>query len=186
MNEREPRDIEASAIIRECVERNIGVPTPTGKFGVWLDSPMIDMLSGEGTVEKEFPGKFILYKRFDIDISKEPMLIYPTLHYQNGGLEFERDGKTALPGFYVAGEVGGGTHGENRLMGTRFWISWFMDVSRVVMPRSLLKRNPKTARLIWITSLNTIKKWMTPESRPIVFHRCFCRITLRKISRNAN
>ena len=117
VNEREPRDIEASAIIRECVERNIGVPTPTGKFGVWLDSPMIDMLSGEGTVEKEFPGKFILYKRFDIDISKEPMLIYPTLHYQNGGLEFERDGKTALPGFYVAGEVGGGTHGENRLMG---------------------------------------------------------------------
>ena len=117
VNEREPRDIEASAIIRECVERKIGVPTPTGKFGVWLDSPMIDMLSGEGTVEKEFPGKFILYKRFDIDISKEPMLIYPTLHYQNGGLEFDPTGKTALPGFYVAGEVGGGTHGENRLMG---------------------------------------------------------------------
>jgi succinate dehydrogenase/fumarate reductase flavoprotein subunit len=117
VNEREPRDIEASAIIRECVERVQGVPTPTGKFGVWLDSPMIDELSGEGTVEKEFPGKFILYKRFEIDISKEPMLIYPTLHYQNGGLEFEKSGETALPGFYVAGEVGGGTHGENRLMG---------------------------------------------------------------------
>jgi succinate dehydrogenase/fumarate reductase flavoprotein subunit len=117
VNEREPRDIEASAIIRECVDRSQGVPTPTGKFGVWLDSPMIDELSGEGTVEKEFPGKFILYKRFEIDISKEPMLIYPTLHYQNGGLEFEKSGETALPGFYVAGEVGGGTHGENRLMG---------------------------------------------------------------------
>jgi succinate dehydrogenase/fumarate reductase flavoprotein subunit len=117
VNEREPRDIEASSIIRECVERGQGVPTPTGKFGVWLDSPMIDMLSGEGTVEKEFPGKFILYKRFEIDISKEPMLIYPTLHYQNGGLEFEKSGETSLPGFFVAGEVGGGTHGENRLMG---------------------------------------------------------------------
>lgn len=117
VNEREPRDIEASAIIRECVERGLGVPTPTGKFGVWLDSPMIDHLSGEGTVEKEFPGKYILYKRFDIDISKEPMLIYPTLHYQNGGLEFEKDGSTELPGFFIAGEVGGGTHGENRLMG---------------------------------------------------------------------
>ncbi|MBD3381132.1 MAG: FAD-binding protein [candidate division Zixibacteria bacterium] len=117
VNEREPRDIEASAIIRECVDRGLGVPTPTGKFGVWLDSPMIDHLSGEGTVEKEFPGKFILYKRFDIDISKEPMLIYPTLHYQNGGLEFKKDGSTAVKGFFIAGEVGGGTHGENRLMG---------------------------------------------------------------------
>ena len=117
VNEREPRDVEASAIIRECTERGLGVPTPTGKSGVWLDSPMIDMLSGEGTVEKEFPGKFILYKRFDIDISKEPMLIYPTLHYQNGGLEFKSSGETILPGLFVAGEVGGGIHGENRLMG---------------------------------------------------------------------
>lgn len=117
VNEREPRDVEASAIIRECMDRGKGVPTPTGKYGVWLDSPMIDMLLGEGTVEKEFPGKFILYKRFDIDISKQPMLIFPTLHYQNGGLEFKNTGETDLPGLFVAGEVGGGIHGENRLMG---------------------------------------------------------------------
>lgn len=117
VNEREPRDVEASAIIRECTVRGQGVPTPTGKVGVWLDSPMIDMLSGEGTVEREFPGKFILYKRFGIDISKQPMLIYPTLHYQNGGLDFKSNGETAVPGLYVAGEVGGGVHGENRLMG---------------------------------------------------------------------
>jgi succinate dehydrogenase / fumarate reductase flavoprotein subunit/L-aspartate oxidase len=117
VNEREPRDVEAAAIIRECVERKLGVPTPTGKFGVWLDSPMIDDLSGEGFVEREFPGKFILYKRFGIDISKEPMLIFPTLHYQNGGLEFKPDASTVLPGLYAAGEVGGGTHGQNRLMG---------------------------------------------------------------------
>ena len=117
VNEREPRDVEASAIIKECVAKGKGVPTPTGKLGIWLDSPMIDTLSGEGTVEREFPGKFILYKRFGINISKEPMLIYPTLHYQNGGLEFTRDGATAVPGLYLGGEVGGGTHGENRLMG---------------------------------------------------------------------
>jgi succinate dehydrogenase/fumarate reductase flavoprotein subunit len=117
VNEREPRDIEASAIIKECVAKGKGVPTPTGTFGVWLDSPMIDHLSGEGTVEKEFPGKFILFKRFGIDISKEPMLIFPTLHYQNGGLEFKNTGETSVPGLYVAGEAGGGIHGENRLMG---------------------------------------------------------------------
>ena len=117
VNEREPRDVEAAAIIKQCVETGKGVPTPTGKLGIWLDSPMIEMLSGEGTVEREFPGKFILYKRFGIDISKEPMLIYPTLHYQNGGLEFRDTGETSLPGLFVAGEVGGGIHGENRLMG---------------------------------------------------------------------
>ncbi len=117
VNEREPRDVEASAIIRECTERSQGVPTPTGKVGVWLDSPMIDMLVGEGTVEKEFPGKFILYKRFGINIAKEPMLIFPTLHYQNGGLEFKPNGETKIPGLFLGGEVGGGTHGENRLMG---------------------------------------------------------------------
>lgn len=117
VNEREPRDVEASAIIRECIERNKGIPTPTGKRGIWLDSPMIDMLSGTGTVQREFPGKYILYKRFGIDIAREPMLVYPTLHYQNGGLEFTSDGATELPGLFLGGEVGGGTHGENRLMG---------------------------------------------------------------------
>ena len=45
------------------------------------------------------------------------MLIYPTLHYQNGGLEFKANGETSLPGLFVGGEVGGGIHGENRLMG---------------------------------------------------------------------
>jgi len=44
-------------------------------------------------------------------------LIHPTLHYQNGGLEFQSTGETQIPGLFVAGEVGGGIHGENRLMG---------------------------------------------------------------------
>ena len=117
VNEREPRDVEAAAIIAQCTKAGKGVPTPTGKVGVWLDSPMIEDLVGPGTVKHEFPGKYILYKRFGIDISKEPMLIYPTLHYQNGGLEFQANGRTNLPGLFVAGEVGGGIHGANRLMG---------------------------------------------------------------------
>jgi succinate dehydrogenase/fumarate reductase flavoprotein subunit len=115
--EREPRDVEAAAFIRECLERGKGVPTPTGKFGVWLDSPMIDILKGEGTVRKEFPGKWILFRRYGIDITKQPMLVYPTLHYQNGGLDINRRCETVRPGLFVAGEVSGGVHGENRLMG---------------------------------------------------------------------
>jgi len=115
--EREPRDIEAAAIIRECTVVGKGVPTPTGKWGAWLDSPMIEILSGAGTVKREFPGKYILFKRYGIEIDKEPMLIYPTLHYQNGGLAYTSKGLTCIPGLFVAGEVGGGVHGENRLMG---------------------------------------------------------------------
>jgi succinate dehydrogenase/fumarate reductase flavoprotein subunit len=78
---------------------------------------MIEILSGSGTVKREFPGKYILFKRYGIEIDKEPMLIYPTLHYQNGGLDYTSKGKTSIPGLFVAGEVGGGVHGENRLMG---------------------------------------------------------------------
>jgi succinate dehydrogenase / fumarate reductase flavoprotein subunit/L-aspartate oxidase len=115
--EREPRDVEAAAFIRECLERGKGVPTPTGKLGVWLDSPMIDILKGEGAVRREFPGKWILFHRYGIDISKEPMLVYPTLHYQNGGLEINNRTETRVPGLFAAGEVSGGIHGENRLMG---------------------------------------------------------------------
>jgi succinate dehydrogenase / fumarate reductase flavoprotein subunit/L-aspartate oxidase len=117
--EREPRDIESASIIRECTKMGKGIPVPgqKGKFGIWLDSPMIDLLEGPGTVEREFPAKHILFIRYGIDISKLPMLIYPTLHYQNGGLAYEPNGSTAVEGFYVAGEVGGGVHGANRLMG---------------------------------------------------------------------
>jgi len=117
VNEREPRDVEAAACIRECLVQGMGVPTPTGRLGVWLDSPMIDILSGDGTVAREFPGKFILFKRHGIDITKEPMLVYPTLHYQNGGLKIDSHCETSIPGLYAAGEVTGGVHGENRLMG---------------------------------------------------------------------
>lgn len=115
--EREPRDVESASIIRECTKQGQGVPTPTGKSGVWLDSPMIDIIHGPGTVEREFPGKFILFKRHGIDISKQPMLVYPTLHYQNGGLEYTSECLTNVPGLFAAGEVAGGVHGENRLMG---------------------------------------------------------------------
>jgi len=109
--------VESASFIRECTEVAKGIPTPTGKVGVWLDSPMIDIVEGEGTVRREFPGKHILFRRYGIDISKEPMLVYPTLHYQNGGLDYNSKCETAIPGFFAAGEVGGGVHGENRLMG---------------------------------------------------------------------
>ncbi|NWG01808.1 MAG: FAD-binding protein [Syntrophaceae bacterium] len=115
--EREPRDACAASIIRECVQIGKGIPTPAGKVGVWLDTPMIDVLHGEGALVKNFIGKYKIFKRYEIDITKEPILIYPTLHYQNGGLKFNEIGETAVPGLFAAGEVTGGVQGENRLAG---------------------------------------------------------------------
>ena len=91
--------------------------TPTGQAGVWLDSPMIELLHGPGTVARELPAMVRLYRRFDIDLATEPILVYPTLHYQNGGIAIRADGSTAIAGLFVAGEAAGGIHGRNRLMG---------------------------------------------------------------------
>ncbi|MBI5014882.1 MAG: FAD-binding protein [Deltaproteobacteria bacterium] len=115
--EREPRDVESAAIIRECAERGLGIRTPVGRLGVWLDSPMIEELEGPGAVERELPAKYMQFIRYGIDIRKEPMLIYPTLHYQNGGIQINANAETTVPGLYAAGETTGGVHGENRLMG---------------------------------------------------------------------
>ncbi len=113
----EPRDVEASAFIQECTVRELGIKTPGGRVGIWLDSPIIEILSGAGTIQKNLPAMVRQYHRFDIDITKYPMLVYPTLHYQNGGIEINEKGETNIPNLYVAGEASGGLHGRNRLMG---------------------------------------------------------------------
>ncbi len=113
----ETRDVEAAAFIRECQERGKGVATPTSQPCVWLDSPLIDVLHGPGTIAKGLPAMVRQYKRFGIDMTKEPILVYPTLHYQNGGIAIKPDAGTPVPGLFAAGEVAGGIHGRNRLMG---------------------------------------------------------------------
>ncbi len=117
MHPLETRDVSAASIIRECGSRGKGVPTGMG-YGVWLDTPMIEELGGPGTIEKRIPAMLRMYLNYGIDMRKEPILVYPTLHYQNGGLEIGGEGYTkAIPNLLVAGEAVGGIHGRNRLMG---------------------------------------------------------------------
>ena len=112
----ETRDVCASGVIREC-RRGNGVDTFNGGQGIWLDSPMIDILHGEGTIEKRIPAMMRMYLKYGIDMRKQPILIYPTLHYQNGGIKISDNGMSDVPNLFVAGEAVGGIHGENRLMG---------------------------------------------------------------------
>jgi succinate dehydrogenase/fumarate reductase flavoprotein subunit len=114
---REPRDVESAAFIRECLERHNGIQTPSGRWGIWLDSPLIETIQGAGYLAKNFPAMVRQFIRYEIDITKEPMLVYPSLHYQNGGIEINAKSETNIPGLYVAGEASGGVHGRNRLMG---------------------------------------------------------------------
>jgi succinate dehydrogenase/fumarate reductase flavoprotein subunit len=114
---REPRDVESAAFIRECLERHNGIQTPSGRWGVWLDSPLIEIIQGAGYLLKNFPAMVRQFIRYEIDITKEPMLVYPSLHYQNGGVEINNRCETNIPGLFVAGEASGGVHGRNRLMG---------------------------------------------------------------------
>ncbi len=116
MHPLETRDVTAASIIRECTERGKGVETSLGK-AVWLDTPMIEYKNGEGTIEKRIPAMMRMFGKYGIDIRKEPILVYPTLHYQNGGLNISDDCATDVENLYAAGEVAGGIHGRNRLMG---------------------------------------------------------------------
>ena len=117
MHPLETRDVAAASIIRECSDRGEGVDTGNGK-AVWLDTPMIEKVGGEGTIEKRIPAMMRMFASYGIDIRKEPILVYPTLHYQNGGIDINVTGMSScVENLYVAGEAVGGIHGRNRLMG---------------------------------------------------------------------
>src|SRR5439155_20996854 len=57
------------------------------------------------------------YRSGGIDPLRQPLLTYPVLHYQNGGLVIYERSETTLEGLFACGEIAGGTHGRNRMMG---------------------------------------------------------------------
>src|SRR5574344_557281 len=111
----ETRDVNASGIIKE-VRNGRGVRNDV-QDAVWLDTPMIEIIHGEGTILKSIPAMYNMFIKYGIDIRKEPILVYPTLHYQNGGVEIDKTCHTNIKNLLVAGEASGGVHGTNRLMG---------------------------------------------------------------------
>jgi succinate dehydrogenase / fumarate reductase flavoprotein subunit len=114
----ETRDVAASAIIRECRQVGKGIEIPGGASGVWLDTPLIDIIHGEGKIASALPGMLRMFLNYQIDLRKMPILVYPTFHYQNGGIEIENEGNTKkIENLFVAGEAAGGIHGRNRLLG---------------------------------------------------------------------
>ncbi len=107
-----PRDTVAQAIFDEVAEGR-GVETPDGRPAVYLDTTRIS----EQDAEISLPYMLRRYRGGGIDPLREPILTYPVLHYQNGGLVIDEDAETTLDGLYACGEIAGGTHGRNRMMG---------------------------------------------------------------------
>jgi L-aspartate oxidase len=107
-----PRDTVSQAIFDE-VEKGNGIETPDGRPAVYLDTTRIP----EADAEVSLPYMLRRYRGGGIDPLKEKILTYPVLHYQNGGLVIDTDAATTLEGVYACGEIAGGTHGRNRMMG---------------------------------------------------------------------
>jgi L-aspartate oxidase len=107
-----PRDEVSAAIFKE-VEEGRGVQTEEGRPAVWLDTTRIP----QADAEVSLPYMLRRYRAGGIDPLREKILTYPVLHYQNGGLVIDADAQTTVEGLYACGEIAGGTHGRNRMMG---------------------------------------------------------------------
>ena len=107
-----PRDEVSQAIFDE-VGKGLGVESPDGRPAVWLDTTRIS----EEDADVSLPYMLRRYRADGIDPLSEPILTYPVLHYQNGGLVIDEHGETTLEGLFACGEIAGGTHGRNRMMG---------------------------------------------------------------------
>ncbi len=150
----ETRDALAAAIIRECGVRAKGVQTPTGMLGAWLDTPLIDMIHGQGTFRRRFAGIYARFKEYGIDPVNEPILVYPTQHYQNGGVAINTEGESVVPNLYAAGEVSGGVHGQNRL-GSNSLLDIFVFGRRSGRSAAVKAKKVKSGRL----TLNHISRY---------------------------
>ncbi|MFL6020221.1 MAG: FAD-dependent oxidoreductase [Gaiellaceae bacterium] len=107
-----PRDAVSQAIFEE-VEKGKGVETPDGRPAVYLDTTRIE----EDDANVSLPYMLRRYRAGGIDPLQERIFTYPVLHYQNGGLVIDSDGQTTVETLYACGEIAGGTHGRNRMMG---------------------------------------------------------------------
>src|SRR3989440_557307 len=99
--------------IFEEVDAGRGVETPDGRPAVYLDTTRIP----DRDAQISLPYMLRRYRAAGIDPLAEPILTYPVLHYQNGGLVIDTEAQTTLEGLYACGGIAGGNHGRNRMMG---------------------------------------------------------------------
>jgi succinate dehydrogenase / fumarate reductase, flavoprotein subunit len=108
-----PRDIASRAAKRVCDEgRGVG---PGGR-GVYLDFAAAIDRDGLSRIQDKYGNLFEMYERITgEDGYKQPMRIYPALHYTMGGLWVDYNLMSNIEGLFVLGEANYSDHGANRL-----------------------------------------------------------------------
>ncbi|MBT3197577.1 MAG: FAD-binding protein, partial [Gammaproteobacteria bacterium] len=163
IDELSARDIVAAAVIRECQEGR-GILTEDNQNGVWLDTPGIE-LRQPGILNQRFPKLMHLGRKAEIDLTQKPLLIYPTLHYQNGGVVINENGETSVPGLFCIGEVSGGIHGKNRLMGNA--LLEIISFGRRAGLMAAQRRKNKRSSQLSIEHLNQLRRELTTAEIPL-------------------
>jgi len=108
-----PRDVASRAAKERC-DAGFGVNSE-GK-AVYLDFKYAIERLGRHTIEKRYGNLFQMYEKItDTDPYKEPMQIYPAIHYTMGGTWVDYNLMTTIPGLYALGEANFSDHGANRL-----------------------------------------------------------------------
>ena len=108
-----PRDVASRAAKERC-DAGFGV-NETG-LAVFLDfKTAIDRL-GEKVITERYGNLFQMYEKItNTNPYKEPMMIYPAIHYTMGGIWVDYNLQTTMPGLYAIGEANFSDHGGNRL-----------------------------------------------------------------------
>jgi succinate dehydrogenase / fumarate reductase flavoprotein subunit len=108
-----PRDVASRAAKERC-DAGYGVNN-TG-LAVFLDFKYSIERLGKDVIEARYGNLFQMYEKItDTDPYKEPMQIYPAIHYAMGGLWVDYNLMTNIPGLYAIGEANFSDHGANRL-----------------------------------------------------------------------
>jgi fumarate reductase flavoprotein subunit len=107
-NERATRDIVSRSIYSEM---RAGRTSPNG--GVYIEMKHL----GADNVRKSFKGMVERCADCGFDLVSGRVEVVPTAHYMMGGVVFNANCETQLPGLFAAGEDTGGVHGANRLGG---------------------------------------------------------------------
>jgi succinate dehydrogenase / fumarate reductase flavoprotein subunit len=108
-----PRDVASRAAKERC-DAGYGV-NPEGK-AVYLDFKYSIERLGKNVIEARYGNLFQMYEKItDVDPYKEPMMIYPAIHYTMGGTWVDYNLMTTVPGLYSIGEANFSDHGANRL-----------------------------------------------------------------------
>ncbi len=108
-----PRDVASRNAKEQC---DLGKGVGNTALAVYLDFTDAIKRDGADVIYKKYGNLFQMYEKIvDVDPMKEPMMIYPAVHYTMGGLWVDYNLMTTIPGLFALGECNFSDHGANRL-----------------------------------------------------------------------